>query len=145
MIEVRGDMWEYDAPIKCITTNGFVRADGRAVMGRGVALQATQRYPTIAAKLGTLITMHGNHLNLLGYYDSIELWAFPVKHHWHDKASLDLIIRSAKELAVEMDDPNVKGPIVLPKPGCGNGQLRWRMVKPAIESILDDRFHIIDL
>jgi hypothetical protein len=32
--------------------------------------------------------------------------------------------------------------IAIPRPGCGNGKLRWDVVKPAIEHALDDRFTV---
>jgi len=44
--EVDGNLWEIEADWRVITTNGFVKKDGRAVMGRGVARQALQRYLT---------------------------------------------------------------------------------------------------
>ena len=40
MNEVNGNLWDSNADIIVITTNGAVRKDGAAIMGRGVALQA---------------------------------------------------------------------------------------------------------
>jgi hypothetical protein len=33
--------------------------------------------------------------------------------------------------------------ILLPRPGCGNGQLDWAQVGPAIAPLLDDRVTIV--
>ena len=39
MKEITGDLWTIKADARVIPTNGTVRRDGAAVMGRGVALQ----------------------------------------------------------------------------------------------------------
>lgn len=122
-----------------ITTNGFVTKDGRAVMGRGCALEAKTKFEGIDFALGRLIKDHGNRCHILGDYGLV---SFPVKHHWKEQADLDLIIRSAHEL-VQLADAHGWQFVVMPRPGCGNGKLKWADVKPAIAGILDDRFRVI--
>ena len=39
MKEIRGDLFTQEADTICITTNGFVKANGECVMGRGCAKQ----------------------------------------------------------------------------------------------------------
>jgi len=58
------------------------------------------------------------------------------------KADLDIIVKSAKELVKLTDDEGYKS-VVLPRPGCGAGELKWEDVKPHLEEIFDDRFFII--
>lgn len=149
MQEVEGDMWMYPARIRCVTTNGDVNRYGQAVMGRGVALQASKRWPHLRKTFADLLKIEGNHVMSLGSFEFgggfIDLWSFPVKHHWYEVADLKLIERSAREAMNYAIRVNYTDPIVLPRPGCGNGQLSWADVKPVIENILDDRFHVIDL
>lgn len=156
MIEVTGNLWTYPADVRVITTNGTVKKNGECVMGRGCALEAKQQVQfNLAKHLGDLITAKGNHVHFLyseGQQDMIDVYSFPVKHQWMERADLKLIERSARELVHEMIGmPSDSGylvsdkssVIVLPRPGCGNGGLRWEDVKPVIEPILDDRFHVI--
>ncbi|MCO5205659.1 MAG: hypothetical protein M9928_11545, partial [Anaerolineae bacterium] len=53
----QGDMWSAwdSADLFVITTNSTLRADGALVMGRGIARQARNRFPGIAAALGRAI------------------------------------------------------------------------------------------
>lgn len=141
MIEVRGNLWTYPADIRVITTNGTVKKNGECVMGRGCALEATKKYSGIAKILGTHIKEKGNHVGFI--FGSAEgIWSFPVKHNWYEKADIELIKRSAEEL-VALLPKDKKLRVVLPRPGCGNGGLKWEDVKPVLEPILDDRFHVI--
>lgn len=135
----RGNIWtKYDegSPI-CITTNGIVRRDGCAVMGRGVAWEAAQRFPYIQRELGEQLQRIGNHVS---YFSQYHLFTFPVKHHWQQPAELALIERSVGEI---MGSPFVHRTVYLPKPGCGNGLLKWESVEPVVAK-LDDRFVILD-
>lgn len=148
MIEVKGELWDYDADVYVITTNGAVRKDGAAVMGRGCALEAKSVDPGCEYRLGARIAQSGNHCFNFGHFmkDSRtrELWSFPVKHHWKQKADLDLIQRSAEDIVFALSLMSYPvDTVVIPRPGCGNGGLDWADVRPRIESILDDRFHVI--
>lgn len=155
MREARGDLWKLDIGAICITTNGAVRKDGCAVMGRGCAAQAKNRFPGIERDLGDLIQREGNHVHDLGYWDEPteqNLFSFPVKHHWREKADPELIYRSACELVnlINTQSRVVDGTlyrswheVAVPRPGCGNGGLEWEDVKPLIEWVLDDRFVVV--
>lgn len=145
MIEVYGDLWTYPADVRVITTNGFVKKNGEAVMGRGCALEAANQDSNFPLLLGHHIKINGNVVGMIGVIDGLPILSFPVKHNWYEKADLELILKSAKALKVWADYAEEDGPIkiVLPRPGCGNGGLKWEVVKPILEPILDDRFHVI--
>jgi len=145
MVEVTGNLWNYPADVRVITTNGTVRADGECVMGRGCAAEAKQKFPALPKLLGLTIEQHGNHVFCM--QRAPRLVTFPVKHQWFQKADIALIQRSAEELVELVEEVQSKDDtckiIVLPRPGCGNGGLKWEDVKPILEPILDDRFHVI--
>lgn len=151
MIEApRGvDLWDPDmqADAIIITTNGDVNASGRAVMGRGCALEAATRYPNLDWRFGQMLRARCNHtmlVELQSYPNGNDFWliSFPVKHHWHQQADLELIERSAREL-VALADKHEWETILAPRPGCGNGHLSWSAVRPIIADLLDDRFIIV--
>lgn len=148
MIEVTGDLWAYPADVRVITTNGTVKKNGECVMGRGCAWEAKQKYPGIAASLGLHIQTYGNIAGVIITPDAIPpinapwIISFPVKHNWYEKADLALIKDSAQRLASWNAS---RGPytVVLPRPGCGNGHLKWEDVRPVLAPILDNRFYVI--
>lgn len=144
MKEAFGDAWALSkGAVLAITTNGFIRkSSGRAVMGAGIAKQARDRYPGIDHLLGHMLE-HGNNVYVLNEEEPA-LVSFPVKVFWWDPASLDLIERSARQLVEIVDSTWPDQMVYLPRPGCGNGGLRWAAVKPVLEPILDDRFVAID-
>jgi len=143
MIEIYGNFWDVpNAFAHVITTNGTIRSDGRCVMGRGVALQATKKIPRIAKILGDLIKEKGNKVHYLGpFVDGYNMFSFPVKDNWWEPAKLELIERSCKELVALV--PTARK-IVMVRPGCGNGNLAWQVVKPICELYLDDNFVIVE-
>lgn len=145
MIEVTGNLWMYPADVRVITTNGTIKKNGECVMGRGCAAEAKQMFPWLPKMLGDDIKARGNrphHFKPSDYREDI--WTFPVKHNWMEKADLELIRASAQYLANIFSHPEESETIVvLPRPGCGNGQLKWEDVKPILAPILDDRFHVI--
>lgn len=136
--EVRQDIWRYwdDNYYIVIPTNGFVKNDGYAVMGRGLARQAATRIQNLPGLLGGLLAREGNHVYA---FPELRVFTFPVKEHWRDDASLELIERSCVELKAKAEMLR-KFPVYLPRVGCGNGRLAWEDVRPALVKHLDARF-----
>lgn len=137
MIEVVGDLWTYPADFRVITTNGSVRKDGACVMGRGCAKEAARRYPELPDELGHQILLKGNRGFYFGKYS---LFTFPVKHAWHEQADINLIEQSTAWFARNLLE---SATYVMPRPGCGNGHLSWKHVRPILVH-LPDNVHVID-
>jgi hypothetical protein len=150
--EIKGNLWDYFGEdgklsqwkpenakfVVLITTNGTIKKNGEAVMGRGCAAEAKKLMPSLPADLGSHIRERGNIvMQPMGGDDAYEeacLWTFPVKHNWWEKADLELIRKSA--LRLKTIAKNSKGfTFILPRPGCGNGGLRWKDVKVVLEEV----------
>jgi hypothetical protein len=127
-----------------IPTNGFVKKNGECVMGKGIALQAKEKFPDLPKELGDRIKEFGNRVFTFWKYHII---TFPVKHNWWERADLGLIEDSTKELQeiFKYNLSGIKTPVYLPRVGCGNGKLDWTKVKPILEKYLDDRFIVTDI
>ncbi len=138
---IRGNIWDSGADAICVTTNGIIKHNGRAVMGRGIALQAANRYPQLALALAKAIRDNGNHVHRFEENDCAII-TFPTKNHWRDPSSIELIAQSAHELVYISQTFNR---VALPYPGCANGQLDIFDVVQVIKPILsDDKFEIWD-
>jgi len=126
-----------------ITTNGQVRRDGRAVMGRGVALQAAQKWSTLPALLGDILPLEGNHSNLF-FLDELNVITLPTKEHWKDPSPLWLIERSLGELIDITAYHELTGEVFLPPIGCGNGGRNFKTeIKPLLNKYLDNRYVVL--
>jgi hypothetical protein len=145
--EITGNLWDHgNDSILVVTTNGFVKNNGEAVMGRGCAKEAAVRWPNLPRDLGKALQDYGNQVMRFFLDPGWVIFTMPVKHHWHDKADLGLIERSTHQLVQELDALNSSMVLscILPRPGCGNGQRDWETeVKPLLLPILDDRFSVI--
>jgi hypothetical protein len=142
MLDVKENIWDFPKRVViCITTNGIIKKNGELVMGKGIALQAKQRFPKLPLILGQYIKQKGNQLYYISEYN---IASFPTKHHWKDKSDIDLIQQSCFQLEnfVKTYDKYA----ALPRPGCENGGLNWyQNVKPTIEHILSDRVCVVSL
>jgi hypothetical protein len=140
MREVSGDLWWYHNRGEWIvvTTNGFVKNNGEAVMGRGCARQAARRFPELLKRLGSKLKEYGNHVHA---FEDLRIITFPTKHVWYEKSDPDLIVSSAKELHKLTRRLGLRR-VYLPRPGCSNGKLNWKDVKPLI-SWLPDKFVVV--
>ena len=141
MLEIAGDIWAFhnQGYWVAVTTNGSLKKDGTAVMGKGTALQAVQRWPDLPRMLGRRLTAGGNHTIL---WPSMGLITYPTKYRWWEGSSLDLIKHSAEEMVMLVEArrlvQEVPMPIYMPRLGCGYGGLLWSQVQPAIADILPD-------
>ena len=170
MVEIKGNLWDWidRADAICITTNGFVKRNGEAVMGKGCALQARDYYHGLAKTLGLAIKNNGNSCNPLVKDKGTWIYSFPVKHvqakinspkelvphmrnkfkigdiapGWALKADSELILNSANQMLGLANEHNWNT-IIIPRPGCGAGELNWAQVGLSLHSVLDDRFKAI--
>lgn len=132
----------------CITTNNYVNGNNECVMGRGVARQAKLRYPELPKKLGELILdsyrkYRGEEPFMFGtvMFPEYRIITFPTKFLWWQSAHGGLILHSAQELLWLLEHNRDIERVYLPRPGCSNGKLLWKNVKPILESVFsgDDR------
>lgn len=157
MEESIGDLWELAADeatnAVVITTNGFVKKNGEAVLGKGVALQARDRFPDLEARLGDRLTRFGNRpfrFRVAGL--GPDLVTLPTKPShaadnrpgWFADSDLELITSGCTQL-MEMADKFKWNRVILPRPGVGAGRLSWNDVRARLVDILDDRFIVISL
>jgi hypothetical protein len=149
---LRANIWSYHPEHWIvIPTNIGWKKNGENVMGRGLAQQAAAKFPGLASWYGqvcrddaprTWVKMCIKHSLLM----------FPVKPlgadpsmAWKQKAALDLIEHSARQLRNIIWNYAMK--VVMPMVGCGNGGLRREEVLPILEKHLGDlpNLTIVDL
>lgn len=149
-----GNMWDfyrqYDAI--CILTNMQVDRHGNNVMGRGSAYEARRRYPFLPLLIGHEIRRARQAKEpvpagrIWMSFDSdpaVVFVAFMTKDDWREKSDLKLIERAAHELMETIEEEGWSS-VLLPRPGCGAGQLDWKsQVKPILIPILDERVTVV--
>lgn len=145
----KGNIWAYEKDhLIVIPTNiGWKMNGGANIMGKGLALQAEEKYPGFALWYGQKCIQGGLKTPVL-LYPEAPLIAFPVKPlnpeapwlSWRNKAHLGLIEKSARELAaLEVDRP-----VAVSMVGCGAGGLDMSEVRPILDKHLsDDRFTLV--
>jgi hypothetical protein len=149
MLEIKGNLWKFHEqgfPV-VITTNCEVNGKDEAIMGKGVALEAKHRFPDLPRMLGTHIQKFYSDVK---YFLDFNLFAFPTKYNWREKANYDLISESAVGLAGAVNhllaqdnfDDKFKKIYMVP-PGCGYGHLDWKVVKYILAHYLNDRFIVV--
>lgn len=168
MLVLAKDIWLFQGFIDaiCITTNGSVKSNGCAVMGRGVAKEALEHFPGIDRILGLSLKAHGNVPVILRenpaivsfptkpgdtiLSDTARLLSWMVGRYkigqkvpgWAFKSDLEIIKTSARILR-DLADRYSWSRIVLPLPGCGNGELSWGEVEKVLDQYLDGRFFCV--
>ena len=139
MREIKADLWDWhNRAVIVITTGGQVDRRGAAVMLRGCARQARDRFPDLALHLGALLKAAGNVVHELGG----GVVSFPVENSPFEVPDVRLIERSCRQLR-DLTDRRCWPLVVLPRPGCGAGGLSWKEVQPVLTRHLDDRFVVV--
>lgn len=146
MILEKGNMWSvfFDTDIFMITTNPIRRKDGAVVMGRGIALEAKTKFPTLPYDFGEQLEKypHLKSIGPIGNYDGVPIYYFMVKSHWREPASLEIIQKSVAALNYWGDIADLyEQRIDLNFPGIGNGKLKKEDVLPLLQT-LPDNVHI---
>lgn len=156
MLEQNGDIWTWNDEGRWITicVNIGWKKDGSNPMGAGIAKAAAERYPDLPAWYGKRCKKYRADTAVAPYEDG-KLFLFPTKPldedqpwmSWKSDSSLALIERSCKQIVKLVDVLSERGIFIprvgLPLPGCGNGNLTPKQVKPVIKDLLDDRFVLL--
>lgn len=180
MIEITGELFKSNTyspivekpDVVCITTNGYTKTDGMAVLGKGYAREAVSIDRELPRILGRKLINKGNFPHILRNREGrAALVSFPVRPIdvlIEDKEDLNKLIPSMRKeenvgknmpgwasladiqiikvscmLLVSMSNEFKWNKVIIPRPGCINGGLEWENVRAEIEKILDDRFFII--
>ncbi|SDE34999.1 O-acetyl-ADP-ribose deacetylase (regulator of RNase III), contains Macro domain [Mucilaginibacter pineti] len=134
---VKGNLLEDKAEALVNTVNTV------GVMGKGIALAFKQAFPhnfrvyADACKTGTFgigKILPVRDTNLL-YGDKL-IVNLPTKAHWRQPSEYEFVEAGLIAL-VDYLKANAVGSLALPALGCGNGGLRWDVVKPMIERYLE--------
>lgn len=153
MIVEKGDMWSMfgKTDLFLITTNTSKDKAGDMVMGRGIALEAKLRYPSMptdfAVKFNKAIdtqayddALHPLHVGWIGKYEEQVVGWFITKYNWRQNSSLDILQRSCRDLA-RLAEIMYPKRIDLNFPGIGYGKLEREDVLPLLQ-ILPDNVHV---
>lgn len=164
MIEEKGDIFgsvtgfnvaTHAAPWIVIPTNAECRADGRAVMGAGVALKASVRWFWLARELGDSLRRDGQRVVVFDQHAPVadhpnsarRVVAFPTKTLWRRPSDLELVAQSAEQLRDAYREAATKSQapfrVLLPRVGSGLGGLAWSVVRDKISSILADDVFVV--
>lgn len=144
MILEHGNMWDVfgKTDLFLITTNPIINKQGNLVMGRGIAKEFAERFPTGPKEFASIIRgfPNSNVGNL--YYEPVfgkqHVGYFMVKDHWAENAKISIIMRSVADL---YDMAASWGRIDLNFPGIGNGKLKMEDVLPIVQQ-LPDNVHV---
>lgn len=135
IIYKQGDILESEAQAIVIPVNC------KGVMGKGLALQAKQKWPSVYDEYRQDCTsgvLRPGHIGVYRTYNQARLvFGFPTKDHWRNPSKLCWIRTGLEALHDEIIIQEVFT-IAVPPLGCGLGQLHWADVRPLIEEQLSD-------
>lgn len=136
-IECTGNLLEAEADALVNTVNVV------GVMGKGIALQFKNAYPanfkayakackTGDVKLGKVFVFNDGQLT-----EPRLIINFPTKGHWRNGSKLADVASGLDDLRQVIIERRLKT-VALPPLGCGNGGLDWNVVRPLIETKLEN-------
>ncbi len=111
------------------------------VMGKGLALQFKQKFPTNykiykeacntkTIDIGKLLLVDESNLERKKFIIN-----FPTKKHWRNPSKIEYIEEGLKDLVKIIENNNFES-IAIPALGCGLGGLEWENVKLLLEKYL---------
>lgn len=145
MIVKTGNMWSVykESELFLITTNSFIKKDGRLTMGAGIAKQAKDRFKAVNLDMafGMAIEDNCGHLGKYGlivsdFWPISKLGMFQTKQHWKTPSDLSLIAYSTEKL-INFCEKNKFPRVDLNYPGIGYGGLKESSVFQIIRDLPD--------
>lgn len=128
------DVWDLHAHgfWVLVPTNQQRRADGTAVMGAGLARQAADRFPDLAARYGRCLS----NGQVRAQIPEHRLLLAPTKGHWRQPAQMALVHELLTAVA-RWCAANPAHAVALAAPGCGLGGLPWPDVRDSARDRLE--------
>jgi O-acetyl-ADP-ribose deacetylase (regulator of RNase III) len=111
------------------------------VMGKGIALMFRDAFPDNMSAYAAACRKNEVRVGKMFVTENHELtgprWIvnFPTKKHWRHGTRLEWVQAGLQDLVRVIQEKNIRS-IALPPLGCGNGGLKWSIVRPEIEAAL---------
>lgn len=107
------------------------------VMGKGIAAEFKQRYPEMFNSYKRICDAGALEPGKLWLWQGSDHWVlnFPTKRHWRYPSKLEWIEAGLEKFVVEYSRRGITD-ISFPRLGCGNGGLKWEVVRPLMERYL---------
>jgi hypothetical protein len=141
------DIFEFAPFVDAIgfTSNGTVKANGRLVMGAGVAdsFRLKREFSGIDRVFGEKVEDGGNNVYFYDGFSAVRVFSFPTKQDPQYPSILGLIQKSARQLMAILDATPTRFTVALAFPGIGRGNLSPETVWSAIKDILDNRVVLV--
>lgn len=128
---VRTDLFDSPAQTLVNTVNTV------GVMGKGIALQFKERYPSMFKAYKDLCSKGDLDIGKLHLWKDNDHWIlnFPTKTTWKAPSKISYIIDGLETFVSSYRDMGISS-ISFPPLGCGNGNLDWKEVRPIMENYL---------
>jgi O-acetyl-ADP-ribose deacetylase (regulator of RNase III) len=109
------------------------------VMGKGIAKCFKEKYPAMFREYKKLCDTQQLCIGRLHLWKSEENWVlnFPTKTTWRQPSSLKYLEAGLRTFTSSYQELGITS-VAFPPIGCGNGELEWHIVKPLMESHLDN-------
>lgn len=121
----------------CVTTNAYTKSNGWLCMGRGIALEASQKEPNLKILWGKYLRENKLVNRLYGLLAYEKYIAFQTKLDWKKPSTVEIIQFSIDKLnRLANKYPNKT--FGLPYPGISNGKLTKEIVYPLLKDLPDN-------
>jgi hypothetical protein len=117
-----------------VPVNSSLDMEGRAILDDPLAILINRTFPDFSWSLGDKISLYGNQIF---YFESFNIYSFPIKYHFKDNPSFNIIENSCAELAL-LDDYKNNPSVLIPKVGCVKGGIKWSELEILLEAYLPD-------
>lgn len=140
-IDTNGSLFDgqFDALINTVNCQG--------VMGTGIALKFKQKHPTMFKQYKLDCDRHKLTIGKGTRFDcddGLIIFNLPTKFNWYDESTLHYVEQGLIWLKKELELEECMK-VAIPQLGCGNGGLKWEVVKPLIKTHLEELQHDIYL